>query len=413
MSECNPYANAGLRPPRVLLAIESLDGGSGRHVVDLAEELARRGRDVTVAYSPLRANASFVERLESNPNIATARFNMRRAVHPSDALALFELWRIVKRLGPFDIVHGHSSKAGAAVRLLPAGRARKVYTPHAFRTMDPKVPGPLSAFYAAMERGLAGLTDAIICGSLFERQHAEELDVRPRTVRLIANGALPPSDDRRAELRAAAGLGEDDICIGTVGRFAPQKNPDRLVAALAKALAAEPRAKAVIVGGGAMRDHVHELIETHGIADRVHVVENQPGEPWMRAFDLFVVSSDYEAMPYVYIEALFAGLPIVSTWVGGTDETVENGENGFIVRVGEDEAFAEKIIEVTRDAALRERFAAASARKSAGFHLSVMTDKVEALYADLLQERADQPAKSAGAGEEEAGSDDHDARLKA
>lgn len=387
MSECKARAKTAQPNPRILLAIESLDGGSGRHAVDLAEELARRGRDVTIAYSPRRANALLVNRLETNPGIATARFDMRRAVNPSDLLALWRLWRICRKHGPFDIVHGHSSKAGAAVRLLPV-RARKVYTPHAFRTMDPTAGTLKRVFYGGMERFLALFTDAMIAGSLFEFEHAEKMKIRPKRTMLIANGVIPSSDNKRAELRAElrarAGIADDEVCIGSVGRFARQKNPDRLVAALGKALAAEPNAKGVIVGGGALSKRVRAKVAALGLGNRIHIVENEPGEPWMAAFDLFVVSSDYEAMPYVFIEALFAGLPIVSTWVGGSDESVDNGENGYTTPVGDDAAFVARIIELVRDDAKRARFAARSAEKSADFHLSVMTDKVEEAYAQVI-----------------------------
>ncbi|MCG8443418.1 MAG: glycosyltransferase, partial [Caulobacterales bacterium] len=176
------------------MVIESLAEGSGRHVVDLATGLGARGHRVTVAYSSLRADQRFIDRLEAAENVRLASFRMKRSVHPSDAAAIASLWRLIRRHGPFDIVHGHSSKGGAAARLAPAGRARRVYTPHAFRTLDPAASWASTTFYGAIERTLAAFaSDVVVCVSDDELAHARDvLKIAPGKLTKCANGIRPP-----------------------------------------------------------------------------------------------------------------------------------------------------------------------------------------------------------------------------
>lgn len=369
---------------RILMVTESFDGGSGRHVVDLARELGLRGHEVVIAYSTLRANREFVAAASAATGVATVPFKMRRAVHPSDVLALLEVRRIHKNYGPFDVVHGHSSKGGAIARLLPGPR---VYTAHAFRTIDPTISKPMKAFYAFAERALAKRTDALICGSSVERAHAEAMGYRAKRIETTPNGIPPERPLRRDALRARAGLAPGDVCIGFVGRFAPQKNPLRFVRAFQAVAARHPAARAVIVGGGEMSRDVHEAITAAGLASRATIIENEPGQPWMAAFDLFVMSSDYEAAPYVYLEALFAGLPIVTTEVGGAVEAVREGVNGHILALDDEAGLAACIAELVGDDARRAAFAAASLAHARNFHVDVMVDRVLGVYADVRRAR--------------------------
>ena len=123
-------ANAKLR---ILLVIESTSGGSARHVLDLAQGLIEEGHLVQVAFSSLRADKWFLDELGSIEGLRTHVIDMQRNPGPSDIGAALKLRKLIRGNGPFDIVHGHSSKAGALVRLAAVGLGcARVYTPHAF-----------------------------------------------------------------------------------------------------------------------------------------------------------------------------------------------------------------------------------------------------------------------------------------
>src|SRR6185369_16407097 len=141
------------RVDRVCLVAESAGGGVGRHFLDLATGLARRGVEVVAIYSPNRCDASFRERREQIEGVRFVELPMRRAVHPLDAVDLVKLTQCIRREGPFDLIHCHSSKAGALGRVAAAWlRTPSVYTPHAMVTLDPTLSPLKRRFYGGIER---------------------------------------------------------------------------------------------------------------------------------------------------------------------------------------------------------------------------------------------------------------------
>jgi len=112
----------------------------------------------------------------------------------------------------------------------------------------------------------------------------------------------------------------------------------------------------------------------------------------MPAFDMLALSSHYEGFAYVLIEALFAGLPIVSTLVGGTHETIEHGVNGFVAPHGSCRELAEAIRRIAEDPDLRHAMAAESRRRAEHFSILGMADAMELLYRRLLARPETPPA---------------------
>src|SRR3954470_24201961 len=132
------HSESAARRLRVCLVTESAGGGVGRHFLDLAAGLAARGEHVSAIYSPGRCDAAFHERLPTIRGVHFVSSPMRRAVHPLDVADSLRLVARIREVGPFDLIHGHSSKGGALARL--AARWLEipcVYTPHAFVTLDP------------------------------------------------------------------------------------------------------------------------------------------------------------------------------------------------------------------------------------------------------------------------------------
>ena len=298
---------------RILLVIEAAGGGSGRHVIDLARELARQGHHVAVIYSPTRAESRFEAEIAALP-IVLARLPMRRAVGPWDIPTARAMKRLVAQLGPFDIVHAHSSKAGALLRAVAPKGAARVYTPHAFRTMDPGLGGAGRVAYGVVEALLARFcTDALIAVAPEEAAHARNLGISARKIHTVVNGVSPAPPVNRVEARAELGLAPDDIAVGFVGRLCEQKDPERFARAIRIARAADPRIRGVVLGDGELAEGVRRAG-----GDGVALFKGRDARLFLPAFDLFAMTSRYEGMPYVLLEALQAGLPIVSTEVGGT-----------------------------------------------------------------------------------------------
>ena len=103
---------AGGRSPRVLMVVESCGGGTGRHVLDLSEGLLERGYDVHLIYSPHRIDQFFQRRLSQVRSLKHVCCSLRRSMHSSDLSAVRFIRRYMREFGPFDVIHGHSSKGG-------------------------------------------------------------------------------------------------------------------------------------------------------------------------------------------------------------------------------------------------------------------------------------------------------------
>ncbi|WP_426022818.1 glycosyltransferase family 4 protein [Brevundimonas sp. PWP3-1b1] len=304
---------------RILLVIEPSGGGSGRHVADLAQALIQAGHDVSLIYSPLRADSVFQDAVAALSLKALERLPMRRGVGPWDIGALSALNRLIARLGPFEVIHGHSAKAGALVRLAKAPGAARLYTPHALPMMGPLRPATMLA--GAAEWLLAWKThSAIIAVSQEEAACAHRWGLPDSRLHVVPNGlAAWPSSDRQAA-RHGLGLPDDARIIGFVGRLCAQKDPVRFARAVRLAQAKDPRVVGVMIGDGDLAP----AVRTAG-GDAVRLLGARDAGPLMAGFDLFAMTSRYEAGSYAMIEAAALGLPIVTTDVGGVAALIDAG----------------------------------------------------------------------------------------
>ncbi|WP_395665763.1 glycosyltransferase family 4 protein [Methylocella sp.] len=371
----------------IFLALETGGGGSGRHFLDLASGLAARGHRVVAGVSYARAERAFTEALEALP-IAVERVDMNRSVGFHDVAAARALQLSVARHGPFDIVHGHSSKAGALIRLTAAGRAKKVYTPHALASMNPGAPAPARLFYQTIETGLGWFaSDAIILVSREEHDFACAVGMPRAKCHMIMNGLPDFAPASRAAARAALGVSADHVVFGFVGRLSSQKAPERFLEALAEAARTQGQVYGVMIGDGELRGEVEDAVRRMGLSGRAAILGAVDARAYMAAFDALVVTSRYEALPYVMLEALATGLPIISTVVGGVGATVDDTNGILVEQTRASSGLAAAMSALARSPELRRRMKAASKEKSARINGPRMIDETEALYQSLWSTR--------------------------
>ncbi|OAP39805.1 amylovoran biosynthesis protein AmsD [Sinorhizobium glycinis] len=189
------------------------------------------------------------------------------------------------------------------------------------------------------------------------------LDYFPQTMRrrgwVIANAVdLPAGWQKR----------RGNNVLTAVGRLTRQKGFDLLLEAFARIAAKHAGWKLVIWGEGEDRKSLEALRDELGLEDRVEMpgVTDRPGQ-WVETADIFVLSSRYEGWGIVLLEAMAAGLPVVSfacEW--GPCDMVKHGEDGILVPGNDVEALSEALSNIIGDAALRDRLAvnaASSAKK--------------------------------------------------
>lgn len=208
--------------------------------------------------------------------------------------------------------------------------------------------------------------------------------------RVISNGI--PTDryacaqTSRKEWRAREGFEDDDVLFVSVARFAPQKNHALLLKAFAQGPASVPKAHLVLVGEGVLREQLEEQAKSLGLASQVHFLGLRTDIPdVLRAMDVFVLSSDYEGNPLSVMEAMAAGLPVVTTAAGGVPDLLEHGRQGLIVPLGNVQVLSIAMSLLVEDREHRQSLGRAAARRAReNFDVSTMVRAYEELYEDLL-----------------------------
>jgi len=376
---------------RVLHVMEATIGGTRRHLSDLALGELRAGLEVHVAAASLRVPdfERDLERLEA-AGVGVTRIPMLRAVAPAaDRRHAAELRALLRRLRP-DIVHTHSSKAGALGRWasLREGIGARVHTPHAFAFLFAGMfSAPKRALYRGVERWLAARTQRVIAVSQGEARTIRASGVVPEErLRVVENGIDPrPFLEARALPRAELGLRDDAPLFLTAGLLNLAKGQDILVEALA--LPGLERVQLALAGEGELRAGLEARIAALGLGARVRLLGFRPDMPALLAScDVYVLPSRWEGMPYVLLEALASQRPFVATPVDGARELVERGGCGRIASAISAEALALELRALLAlPAQERARMGRAGREQvERDYTLSGMVERTIAVYRELV-----------------------------
>jgi glycosyltransferase involved in cell wall biosynthesis len=167
-----------------------------------------------------------------------------------------------------------------------------------------------------------------------------------------------------------------------------QKNLPRLVAAFAAAAAKRPALRLTLVGHGPLQAETEQAIAAHGMKDRVQFVRDFNGRNVIAGFNCLLCSSDYESFGLVILEALAAGVPVVTTPVGIGPEAVLSGKTGLVTSDFNAESLAAGVIElVDCNAAQRAQMATAAKAQAQNFNIERMSRETRGLYTELLKQK--------------------------
>src|SRR5665213_445598 len=383
---------------KVLLVLEATLGGTSRHILDLADGLLERGMEVHFVYSTLRADRTFLTGLASLRASRTAlhchSIPITREVTLSDVSSYVKLSRYVRDHGPFDLIHAHSTKAGFLTRLLlNSCPARMVYTSHGLMTMDPALTGMRRRAVCGLESILAYRSDVVVSVSATERRTAVQTGILASKVVVISNGIrLIPREiemKSRKRIRDSMGLRSDSVCIGFVGRLVPQKQPDRVIQAFALLKQRTSRnVHLAMIGRGPIETELRHMVSGLGIEESVHFLGEVDGAVHMSAFDVLAHASSLEAFGYVFVEALAAGVPIITTSVGGVEELISTGVTGYVCDPWNPNTFADYLQLLVEDPERRAAMSVAARERAAEYTVAKMVDSTAELY-NRLCARAD------------------------
>jgi glycosyltransferase involved in cell wall biosynthesis len=296
----------------------------------------------------------------------------------------------------FDLVHTHGGVAGMYGRWAArrAGIGAILHTFHGIHYLHSRNPFYKAALIA-MERRFSRFTDGEICVSEFVDDLCRRYRLVPENKRhVIKNGIdfnvkiLSLTEDSQ-KAAAEIGLGSHVPWIGTVARLDPVKGLDILLKAVPLVLRRLPRARFVVVGGGAERTRLQSLAERLGVSGAVYFVgERSDALAWMKRFDIFTLPSRHEALPYTILEAAALQKAVAASAVGGILELIAHEKTGLLVEPRHPETLAEALLRLGEDAALRQRFGGALRESLVQeFSLSRMLRQTQDLYLRLLHEK--------------------------
>lgn len=194
---------------------------------------------------------------------------------------------------------------------------------------------------------------------------------------------------RNGGLKQTLGLSNDTVIVLAAGRVTEDKGFDLLVEAAGQLCPAHPQAVFLLCGATDSPDYHSTLsnrIEQLGLTERVRLLGRRDDLPMvMVESDVFVLPSRREGHPYVLLEAMACNLPAVATRCGGVDETVVEGETGYIVPVGDAQALANALTPLLTDVELRLRMGrAAGLRIREKFTAAQTAQGLFAMYEHLL-----------------------------
>lgn len=363
-------------------------GGAQRHVYDLAVAIKGRGDTIIVA---LGGNGILRQKLE-DIGIKTYTINKlgRDISATRDAGSFREIYSVIKREKP-DVLHMHSPKAAGLGSI--AGRILRVkkiiYTVHGFafnedRPMHQRIIIRLASWVTM------ACSHKVVLLSEYERKQAQKfLGIGGKLV-VIPIGIKPPifMSVEGAKQTLAKHIGMDLVefkkktVIGTIAELHPNKGLGYFVDALENVCNTHHEVISVIIGDGDLLLSLNMKIREKGLEGRVFLAGYMTdASQYLKAFNLFVLPSIKEGLPYVILEAGAASLPIVTTTVGGIPEVIEDMKSGVLVQPKDSSELAHAVAYMIEHPMLAKQYGTAFRENvMQKFGVEKMIDGVENLY---------------------------------
>ncbi len=351
------------------------------------------------------SSVNIMENLDINFHIIP---EMSREINPlNDYITYKKIKAIIREFKP-DIVHTHASKAGllgrkAAIAMNVPGIVH-TYHGHVFHSYFNKLTTNL---YKRLERHYAKKTDKIITISNIQKQEISsalhmENDSRFAVVPLGINLDKFRTNifEKRQEFRSSYGLDNETIAVGIIGRLVPIKNHKLFINAFAQLKkVTSKKIKAFIVGDGELHDELIIYATQHGLTVSTSTGYNSDAEifftSWIKeidfvyaGLDIVALSSLNEGTPITLIEAQAAGKPVISTDVGGVQDTVWANKTALLSKSKDVNAYLHNLSQLVSDDNLRLKFSANGWDfVNQKFHYQRMVDEMEKLYYEILENK--------------------------
>ena len=301
---------------KILYVVEAMGGGVFTYIVELANALSDK-YEVYIAYATRKQTPqNYKEYFKDSVHLIEVKNFTRSVKSTQDLKAFFEIKKIARKIKP-DVIHLHSSKAGALGRWAFNGRKIPLfYTPHGYSFLMKSVNKKKRFIFKMIERFCA-LRDCVTI-SCSRGEHKETKKMTSKAI-YIDNGINTKSLQKM--LVKVAREENKKFTVFTLGRICYQKNP-KLFNEVAKKL---PDVRFVWIGDGELREEL--------TADNIEItgwVNRRKALSYAVSADAFVLTSLWEGLPISLLEAMYMKKPCVVSDVIGNHDVIHNGENGFV-----------------------------------------------------------------------------------
>jgi len=367
-------------PLKIIHVFRAPVGGLFRHVLDLVEGQVARGHRVGIIADASTGGARADEVLSAlAPKLALGltRIAMRRPLNPTDFPAT---WHVTRRINETDadVIHGHGAKGGAYARLaFPRKSVLRAYTPHGGSLLL-KHDNLSGRMYLSLEKMLLArralyLFESAYSGEIFRNK----IGMPNGIVRVIHNGV---SRNEFEPVTTAA----DATDLVFMGEFRAVKGIDILIDAIALLRTRGRTVTATLVGSGPDEAALAAHVERLSLQNAVRLMPAMPARRVLTLGKVMVIPSFAESLPYVVLETAAAGMPLITTNVGGIPEIYGPLSNA-LVPPGNVEALADAIEHALANPAAASILAQdLRARVAASFSQDGMVDGVLSAYLQAL-----------------------------
>jgi glycosyltransferase involved in cell wall biosynthesis len=375
----------------LLYVITKLElGGAQRQLLSLIARLDKTKFNIfliTAKDGLLMPDALALDNLQVRPSA-----HLERSINLfKDILSIIEIYSFIK-INKIDIVHTHSSKAGIVGRIAAALAGCKVilHTVHGWSFYAARNSW-LRSFYILLERICARFSRRLIVVSNFDRDEGLKRAIGREGQYVLIRYGIDYGDfetqpQARERLRQELGLKPHQILVGMIGCLKPQKCPEDFLK-LAQGLKVDhPEVKFILIGDGALRGRITQLTDEWGLKDHLILAgwcRDIPG--LLSAMDVLVLTSLWEGLPIVVLEAAACSKPVLVTDTGGIRDFIIEGRTGFMFAPHNIAEACHKLDVLLKDMALRESIGS-RAKESLGREYAVdyMAKSTQDLYEGII-----------------------------
>jgi glycosyltransferase involved in cell wall biosynthesis/peptidoglycan/xylan/chitin deacetylase (PgdA/CDA1 family) len=329
------------------VAYKSQIYGGEKVLLDLTRGLIERGHHLFVACP---SHGPLTEVLKSE-DVNVFVVPMRKTY---DIVAIYRLYRILKKYR-IDVIHSH----GLLVNILSRIASYLANTPVSISTAH--IPLNLKSgkqaqnvleklmipYYLVLDNLTSLFNQKIIAVSHAVKSDLMEQGIKPGKMVVVQNGIDPnlmtgKKDNNDKELEDS-----ENTIVGTITRLSPQKDLKTLLRMANLVIKQIPNVKFIVVGDGEQREELQNMVESLGLHNHVRLLGyREDSRDILKSFDIFALSSLWEGLPIVILEAMAVEKPVIATAVDGVKEVVEHGKSGLLVDPQRPDLLAESVIQL-------------------------------------------------------------------